>query len=153
MIALVAVVVAALMAIGLSSIAAAYPPDDVVLDVSERVLPPSTSFVATVSGCTPGEMVTFSLVGNDSITVVCDGTGTATAILVSPPTPGRYDVTAILENGTILTVSITVTGDIPRTGTDATSSTLLAGGGLVLFGTAFLVVARLRRRDQPTAVA
>ncbi len=151
----VALLVALVAALSFGSTAAAYPPDIPVLDVSEDDLPPSTPFDATVTGCTPGETVTFYLVGNDPITVICDGTGVATVTFISPPTPGRYDVTAILEDGTILTISITVTdpGDIPKTGTDATSSTLLIGGGLVLFGAAFLVVARLRRREQTTAAA
>ncbi len=166
-----AVLIAMFLSFGPGATAVAYPPSDAVLSVSERTLPPSTPFEATVSGCTPGESVTFNLVDNDPVTVTCGADGIATTTLISPTTPGRYDVTAVLANGTVLTVTITVIsavtttvpptattvvtgpGTIPSTGTDATSTTLLFGGGLVIFGAAFLLVARLRRRDDSTALA
>lgn len=159
---------AAFLAIGFGSAAGAYPPSGAVLSVSASDVPPGATFEATVGGCTPGESVVFSFIGNDSATVVCTADGTATTTFVAPSTPGRYDVTAVLDDGTVLTVSITVSavtttttaagsgsgsvpGSLPTTGSDATSSTLFAAGGAVAFGAVFLLVARMRRRDQPAA--
>ncbi len=155
--------------------ASPYPPSSAVLDLSDRNLPPSTSFVATVAGCLPGETVTFFVDGVDPVTVVCGPDGVATTTLTSPSTPGTYDVTAVLgTTGITLIDSVTVTvtavaaptttnpatgppagqpanpatpdTSLPRTGSGGVATTLLIGGGLVLFGAAFAFVARGRRR-------
>jgi LPXTG-motif cell wall-anchored protein len=144
---------------GSAALASTYPPPDPILSLSDRELPPNTPFEATVTGCQPGEDVTFYLIGNDPITVTCGPDGTATVTLVSPPTPGPYDVTAVLTTtgvtliDTIRVVATPVTPTIPKAGSDGVSATVLLGGGFVLLGGAFLLVARLRRRDTTPALA
>lgn len=147
---------------GSAALASTYPPPDPILTLSDRELPPNTPFEATVNGCQPGEDVTFYLVGNDPITVTCGPDGSATVTLISPPTPGPYDVTAVLTTtgvtliDTIRVVATPVTPgtpSIPGTGSDGVSTMVLLGGGFVLLGGAFLLVARLRRRDTTPALA
>lgn len=147
------------IAAGSAASASTYPPPDPILSLSDREIPPNTPFEATVTGAQPGEEVTFYLVGNDPVTVIAGPDGVATVTLISPPTAGTYDVTAVLATtGVTLIDTIRVPGaatppTIPRTGSGGVSTTVLLGGGLVLLGGAFLLVARLRRRDTTPALA
>ena len=144
---------------GSAASASTYPPPDPLLSLSDRELPPNTPFEATVNGAQSGEEVTFSLVGSDPITVIAGPDGTATVTLISPSTPGSYDVTAVLATTGVTLIDMIrvagplVTPTIPRTGSGGVSSTVLLGGGFVLLGGAFLLVARLRRRDSALALA
>lgn len=135
--------------------ASSYPPGTAVLDLSDQIVPPGTDFVASVSGCIPGETVTFIFIGSDDVTVICGADGVATTTLTAPQTPGTYDVIAVLGTTGITlidTITVAVQTTIPRTGSDGLSTSIPIGIGFVLFGAAFLAVARVRR-STPTPAA
>lgn len=133
-----------------------YPPDDDALVLSPGTVAPGGTFSVTLTGCTDGEEVVFTVSG-DSDTATCVG-GSATGTLTAPTAPGTYTVTATSPTASA-SATLTVAADdddddgddgddgdeLPATGSDSAPIAQLAGGAL-LAGIGLVGVAWYRRR-------
>jgi len=127
-------------------------------DVAEVTVPgdqtPGTITEVTVSGCQPGENVTFALPGGGSTVVVCDATENASTSVTVPDVQG--DFTASLETTDVvltyvlgIAVTAPATDALALTGTNISYPLYLAVGAM-LIGGALVFVSKTRREDDAT---
>ncbi len=125
-----------------------YPPAAPTLTVDSSTPAPHGAVAATVSGCIPGEAVTFSLPGATA-TIACSAQATAKATLAVPGQAGAITLTAVLaQSATTLTAALVVgatTATIPATGSDTQRTTGVVALGFVAAGA--LAVGFTRRRQ------
>lgn len=144
------------------------------------VTPPNpgagTTVTFTVTGCTPGETLTFTLNNVVLGTAVCQaparlttgaivglllpqqaGTGSATFTTTVPTTPGTYTYTVTGNQGfsrsTVVTVAAAATppaGGLPATGSGGINQTMMAAAGLFAVGLGLFAVTLIRRRQSPS---
>jgi uncharacterized membrane protein YtjA (UPF0391 family) len=143
--------------------------------VSSPVVVPGGTVTITVTGCTPGEIVTFRL-GPASATAPCTvsislgsvvigalvaqtpGTGTATATLPVPTTPGNYTGTATAPSGfsASFAVAVQVTSPpatgLPATGSGGIDTTTGIALGLFVVGLGLFAASQVRLRRRPVTI-
>ncbi len=142
--------------------------------VSPSTVPASGTVTLTISGCTPGEVLTVRLEGQFLGTVQCRaggtlgsfvaasllsqaGTGSATFTFDAPGVAGTYTGTVVGNRGfnrsfqIVVLAPTTPPGGLPATGSGGIDSTMAVGLGLFAVGLGLLAVAGFRRRQ--TAVA
>lgn len=155
-----------------------YPPgDDTVLLLSSSVVAPGEAFTATLTDCTAGETVDFT-VGDDAASGICTNPE-ASATLTAPSVEGTYVVSGIGQvSGAAASAEIVVDGDddgddgvtddddgaavgddgaaagdagqLPATGSSS-GTVAQIGAGLLVGGFGLVTVARLRRRRPVSA--
>ena len=129
----------------------AYPPLQFGLTGDRTVYAPGSTGTFTMTGCAPGERVTFQVFRNppvgDPVTVTADADGTAVATpFPIPNEPGDYYMVATGDQGCTDRYDFTVAA-LSATGSDSMAP-LLAGGLLVITGLALFAVTKLRRRHR-----
>ena len=130
--------------------AAAYGADVAAVTVQADQTPGTTT-VVTVTGCQPGENVTFALPGGGSTVVVCDATEHASTDVTVPDVQG--DFTASLGTTDVvltyvlgIAVTAPVTDPLAFTGSNFNYPLYLAVGSLIIGG-ALVFVSKTRRSD------
>jgi hypothetical protein len=145
-----ALALASVVGVGASALAQ-YPPR-MVLVLNPTTVAPRAEFTATLTGCTPGEVVTFSLVSG-SATATC--TGSATVTLTAPSTVGTFTVTASAPSGTAsatlrVVAQAAAAEELPRSGSDSLPIVRI-GAGLLIAGLGLIGVVWYRRRSSAAA--
>jgi hypothetical protein len=155
---------------GVAAQASTYPPGGTVVAPPEVL--PGGSFTATITGCTPSEVMTFLFLGGSELGI-CElpqalmgrsaaltvGTGTASATFNAPTANGNYEVMVTGSLGFRGSVSVSVTsavapatptapsGGLPATGTDGIPTMTMMALGFFVVGGGLLTVSQMRRRQ------
>jgi hypothetical protein len=129
---------------------AQYPPGLGTLVLSPTTVTTGGTFTATLTGCTTGDVIGFSLV-SDGDTATCASVASVT--LTAPATPGTYTVFASVADESV-TATLTVVGidedeNLPDAGSDSLPIVRI-GTGLLLAGLGLVGVAWYRRRSSVT---
>lgn len=144
-------VLLALLGAAPATVAHAYPPAQSGLTGDRSVYAPGSTGTFTMSGCAPGENVTFQMYRNspvgDPVTVTADADGTAVATdFPIPDEPGDYYIVATGDQGCTDRYDFRVAA-LTATGSDSRTA-LVAGAVLTATGLALFVVTRIRRRPR-----
>ena len=131
----------------------AYPPEEFGLTGDRTIYAPGSTGTFTMTGCAPGELVTFQMYRNppvgDPVTIAADSNGTAVATnFPIPDEPGDYYMIATGDQGCTDRYDFKVAA-LSATGSDSMAA-LLAGAALVATGLALFLVTRSRRRPRST---
>jgi hypothetical protein len=108
----------------------------------------------TATGCTPPEVLTFTITGGASQTATCVA-GSASVQLAVASSAGTYPGTVVGSLGFSQPFSIVVTapttppGGLPATGSDGIGATTGMAIGLLMVGLGLFAVAQFRRRQAP----
>lgn len=134
----------------------AYPPQQLGLTGDRSVYEPGSTGTFTMTGCAPGELVTFQMYRNppvgNPVTITADTNGTAIAAnFPIPNEPGDYYMVATGNQGCTDRYDFEVSA-LSATGSD-TRTPLLAGAALVAMGLALFGVTKARRRQRSASVA
>lgn len=133
-----------------------YPPGRAELEVSSSSVAPGGSLTVSGDGFRPGSSVAIDLFSDPVrlATVTADATGGINTAVTIPTTTsaGQHTIEASgvtpAGEALVLSATITVGGDLVRTGSSSTAPLTAAGAGLVLLGAAALVVTRRRRASR-----
>ena len=140
-------VVGAFVGGGIANAYPPYPPGAPTVSVSDSTPAIGSTVTVTVSDCTDGEEVTFTLEGDSEVVTCADGVAAAT--LDVPTTAGTYTGTAVLgSSDTSLSFTIQVAAPsetIPPTGSNATQTTGMVALLFVALGGGLFAATRVRR--------
>ena len=144
-------VVLVLFGVGAAGQVHAYPPEQSGLTGDRTVYAPGSTGTFTMTGCAPGELVTFQMFRNppvgSPVTVTADSNGTAVASSFPiPDEPGDYYIVATGNQGCTDRYDFRVVA-LPATGSNSMAP-LAAGALLVITGLALFAVTRLRHRSR-----
>ncbi|MEY2959748.1 MAG: hypothetical protein RLZZ01_2316 [Actinomycetota bacterium] len=133
------------LVLGVSSIAAAYPPENPTVTVSNLSPIPGGPVTVTYDGCEAGDTATFTL-GDQSVTAeVVDGV--ASADLTAPVLPGAAAGSVACSSGATGDFEIDVQASpLPATGGAGVDAKGAAAGAMLLVGAGLLGVSQIRRR-------
>lgn len=139
---------AAVLGLGVSSVAADYPVGTAALTTTNGSPVVGEPITLTATNFPPGYLVTFT--GGTLGSAVANGVGTATITTNATTVVGSWVVTATCslpcDRSATVTMNVRAGSTIPRTGSDSTFSTLLLGALVVGAGGALIGLAALRRR-------
>lgn len=164
-----ALVMSALLALGVGSAAHAQYGTTPPVTISPSNPAPGATFTLGITGCSAGEVLTTTFNGRTSTTTctasatlsgdvaALGGTGTASITLQAPTAPGTYSGTVVGNLGFNQSFQVVVAGSatapgggLPATGTDSTSTTMAIAFGVFVIGLGLVGVTQVRRRQDTT---